>query len=375
MSSKIRSEIEEVTGVKQGRASSEADHAEILIDKIDALSEEDWNKLSKGAQAWFNEACDNITASKPIPAFPEEEETKTATRRGAPSAAKEPAAWVPQAGDMVIVTNKRGKVFEGEFVELDGDTAVVKVDGEEMEFTAERTESMVPAGGGQPEVGADLEPKVGDSVVLTTKRNAVIAGTITEINDEWVVLDVNGKEAEYERSRVTSIVIEGGGAGEAAAEPKVGDSVKAVTKRNKEVEGKVVEIDGRILVVETTGGDVDVDMDTAKSVEVVKDEKTAARGRRGATEPEAPAARSTRGTTATSPAAKEKGKTTKAENGGVSVGARMREVICENPDLKVEAIGKMLEKEKLSFKEATLKIVFKDVQTVIGLLKKLKRLK
>ncbi len=95
-----------------------------------------------------------------------------------------------------------------------------------------------------------------------------------------VVLDVNGREAEYERSRVTSIVPDESGAGEAAAEPKVGDTIKAVTKRNKEVEGKVVEIDGNILMVDVDGTDVDVDMDTAKSLEVVKDEKPAGRTKR-----------------------------------------------------------------------------------------------
>ncbi len=135
------------------------------MDAISALSEKQWDSLSQGAQAWFNEACDAETINKAIPAFAEEE--KKATRRGAATKA-EPAAWVPQAGDMVIVTNKRGKVYEGEFIELDGNTAVVKVDGEEMEFTAERTESIVPADGGEPDAGADVEPQVGDKVVLTT---------------------------------------------------------------------------------------------------------------------------------------------------------------------------------------------------------------
>ena len=379
--SKVREEIETVTGVKQGRASSEADHVKNLIEKCTELSDEDWAKLSAQSQAWFNEAVDAMNDNKDIPAFPDAAEEKKVTRRGA-AKATEPAAWVPQAGEQVVVTTKRNKVFEGEFLELDGDTAVVLIGDEEMEFTADRVLSMVPAKSesGKPDAGADKEPQVGDSVTLTTKRNAVIEGIIVEITDEVVVLDVDGKEAEYERARVTSIVVHPSEGAGAADEPQVGDVVRVVTKRNKEVFGTVAEFDGDIMVIDQGKlGELEVDMTTAKEITVTaKAGKPAARGRREPAAPTTPApaaARSTRGAAATAPAAKEKGKTTKADNGGVSVGARMREVICENPDLMVEAISKLLEKENLSFKEATLKIVFKDVQTVIALLKKLKRLK
>jgi len=377
----IQEELEKVTGVKKGRHSDQ-EHAQNLVDKISELNDNDWAKLSKGAQAWFNEAVDALNDNHDAPAFPEEE--KTTTRRGATKAKEETkGAWVPKSGDLVVVTTKRNKVYEGEFMELDGDVAVVKVDGEEMEFTADRTASMVPAlpiendNSGKPEEGADLEPQVGDFVTLTTKRNAVITGNVVEITDEVVVLDVDGKEAEYDRARVASIVVEtdSGPDGEDAgnddagnddAPPVVGDYIKAVTKRNKEVEGKVVEIDENILIIDVDGADVEVDMDTAKSLEIVKDEvKATGRSRRGATDEKKGAAKPE----------EKKTKTTKADNGGVSVGLRMRQVICENPDDKVEAINKLLEKEGLSFKEATLKIVYKDVHVVFDLLKKLKHWK
>src|ERR1019366_1569977 len=358
--SKVREEIETVTGVKQGRASSEADHVKNLIEKCTELSDEDWAKLSAQSQAWFNEAVDAMNDNKDIPAFPDAAEEKKVTRRGA-AKATEPAAWVPQAGEQVVVTTKRNKVFEGEFLELDGDTAVVLIGDEEMEFTADRVLSMVPAKSesGKPDAGADKEPQVGDSVTLTTKRNAVIEGIIVEITDEVVVLDVDGKEAEYERARVTSIVVHPSEGAGAADEPQVGDVVRVVTKRNKEVFGTVAEFDGDIMVLDQGKlGELEVDMTTAKEITVTgKAGKPAARGRREPAAPTTPApaaARSTRGTTATAPAEKTS-KTTKADNGGVSVGTRMREVICENPDAKVEQIGKVLATEKLSFKEATLK--------------------
>jgi len=370
----IKEELEKATGVKKGRNHSDQDHAKNLVDKISELVDKDWEKLSKGAQAWFNEAVDSLNDNKDAPAFVEEE--KTTTRRGTTKAKEETkGTWVPHAGDLVVVTTKRNKVYEGEFMELDGDVAVVKVDGEEMEFTAERTLSMVPVAplendnSGKPEEGADLEPQEGDFVTLTTKRNAIIFGVIVEITDDIVVLDVDGKEAEYDRARVASIVVnpESEPVEEAgSATPVVGDYIKAVTKRNKEVEGKVVEIDENILIIDVDGADVEVDMDTAKSLEIVKDEvKATGRSRRGATDEKKGAAEPE----------EKKTKTTKADNGGVSVGLRMRQVICENPDDKVEAINKLLEKEGLSFKEATLKIVYKDVHVVFDLLKKLKHWK
>ena len=378
----IKEELEKATGVKKGRNHSDQDHAKNLVDKISELVDKDWEKLSKGAQAWFNEAVDSLNDNKDAPAFVEEE--KATTRRGATKEKEETKAqWIPKAGDDVIVTTKRNKVYEGEFMELDGDTAVVKVGDEEMEFTADRTLSMVPKfthqeGGGEDVTdGSNVE--VGDIVTITTKRNAVVTGTVVEITEDVVVLAVEGKEAEYDRGRVASIVVDScdpedsgnDDAGNDDAPPVVGDYIKAVTKRNKDVEGKVVEIEDNILIVDADGTDVEVDMDTAKSLEIVKDEKPAGRSRRGAAEPEAP----TRGKREPAPATEEKKKTTKADNGGISVGLRMRQVICENPDAKVEAINKLLEKEGLSFKEATLKIVYKDVQVVFDLLKKLKHWK
>lgn len=376
----VREEIEKAAAVKRNRGEEDEDYAKRMIDKITELGDADWAKLSAGAQAWFNEAVDAMNDNKEIPAFPEAA-TKSARGR---KATEEPAAWVPQAGEQVIVTTKRNKVFEGEFLELDGDTAVVMVGNEEMEFTADRVLSMVPA---TPEGGSDDDKgnsdaitdgsnvQDGDVVTLTTKRNAVVRGAVVEITDEVIVLDVDGKESEYDRSRVASIVIEGGGDPEdKAPEPKLKDWVKVVTKRNKEVEGLVVEIDGNILVLKTgKDGEVEVDMDTAKSIEVVPDEKEApAKTRRGATEAAAPAARSTRATTA---APEKKQKVTNADNNGVSVTVRMNEILCENPAITSDALAKQLDKEKLVYKAATLMIVFKGFNKIIAGLKKNKHFK
>ena len=345
----ILKELEEAAGIIRGRTDSEQDHAGNLLDKISKISQEEWDALSTHAQAWYNEAVSLVEDGKEV-SLPEQEEKPAArSRRGATEAAA-PAPWVPKKGEAVVVTTKRGQIYEGEFMELDGDTAIVKVAGEEMEFTASRTASMIPAKAAVEEEAAS-EPQVGDLVTITTKRNAVVSGKLIELTDEVVVLEVDGKEAEYDRARVASIVVETDhlkGKEEEPRDPVVGDVIDAVTKRNKEVHGKVVEIEDNILIVDMDGQDVEVDINTAKSLKIVsdeKEEKPAARSRRGATEAAAPAP--TRGKRETTPVEEkeEKKKTTKADNGGISIGARIREVICENPDAKVEAISKLLERK------------------------------
>jgi hypothetical protein len=358
----IKTEIEGAANIKRARSEDEGVYAKRLVDAITELSDAAWGKLSPAAQKWFNEAVDAMNDNKDIPAFEEAAPATSTRRRAAAEPAAESVAGIPQAGDLVTVTTKLGKVYEGEFIELDGDTAVVKVGDEEMEFTADRTESLVV--NTPPEEGTEGEPQEGDLVTLTTKRNAVVEGKVVEITDEVVVLEVNGKEAEYDRARVASIVIV---TQEVLDEPQVGDLVKAVTKRNKEVEGKVVEIDGNILVLDVDGADVEVDMDTAKSYEVIKDEKKPARTRRG--EASAPAA------PARGKPGEKKPKVTKEENDGVSVSMRAREIICENTDMKYEQLAKQLKQEKLTFKEATLMIVYKDAHRIIELLTKFKHFK
>lgn len=381
----IKAELEAATGVVAKRGEGADEYLQRLCDKVAELSDNDWSKISQPAKDFFNSFCDAVNNNTEFPKLPEAAPAPVTRSRGANPAAAAPAApeqgGVFQPGDVVIVTNKRNKVFEGEFVEFDGDTAIVNVEGEEMEFTADRTASMVlrdiPAASGKPEVGEEAEPQPGDAVTLTTKRNVVVTGVVLEIDDTVVVLEIDGKEAEYQRERVTSIVVsvpaqvEDAVAGDET--PQVGDTVQAVTKRNKEVVGEVAELDGNVLVVKVAGGgEIDVDMDTAKSVKVVK-------GSAKGEAPAAPAAAPATGRRTDAPAApavpEKKSKVTNADNNGVSVTTRMREILCADPEMAVKELEVQLKKEGLTYKDATLQIVFKDVTKVISLLKANKHFK
>lgn len=406
MSQSVREELEKATGIAAKRNEAHDDYVQRLCDKVSELEDAVWAKVSKPAQDFFNDFCDATNDNKPFPQFPEAASAAPVARgRGKTAAVPEaatPVAGIPQAGDQVIVTTKRNKVYEGEFLELDGDTAVVLVGSEEMEFTADRVLSIVLKN--LPEAEEDTEvdatPKVGENVTLTTKRNAVVTGTVIEITDDVIVLEWDGKEQEYQRDRVASIVVNTSaqpeGDEDAAALPQVGDKVLAMTKRNKEVEGEVVEIDGNILVVKVAGGEeIDVDTTTAKSVKIIsgirgslasagtgwagsgkeENKAPAARGRGAAKAEAAAAPTGRRGAAPAAPEAGKKSKVTNADNGGVSVTTRMREILCADPEMTSKELAAQLDSEKLTYKEATMMIVHKDVNKVIELLKKNKHFK
>lgn len=54
----------------------------------------------------------------------------------------EPGPAEPAVGDIVELTNKRGKVFKGEIVEMTDDDIVIEVDGEKEDFARDRVESI-----------------------------------------------------------------------------------------------------------------------------------------------------------------------------------------------------------------------------------------
>lgn len=373
----IKQQIEAASKLKQNRGEEDQDYLKRVVGVLAEVSDAVWKGLSNESQQWFNDAVDAMGENKEIKTFPED--TPVATEKALRSRAakkEEVDAPAPEGesvvGAEVIVTTARGKEIRGTIEEIDEESMLVKdAEGEEHEFDRSRVKSVVFVNQ-QPEVGADAEPQVGDMVSLTTKRNITVTGEVVELDDDVVVLKIGDEEVEYSRSRVASIVVEGGTAAtdeaDAAYEPAVGDKVVAITKRGKEVTGNIVEIEGSVIVIdEGKGEEVEVDMETAKSVALVKETKksdtataqTTARGR----------------TTAKTEKPEVEGKSAKikaSDNGGVSVTTRMKEIMCADPALSLEAVSKALKSEKLQFNEQTLQINFKLVQQVIELLKKSK---
>ncbi len=230
--SKIEKELSEVTEVSPKRGEDRSAFLDRIVVAVSKLSDKDWDGLSKDAQDWFNDAADAKNAKKEVPDFPDLKEAvkeeKTTTRRRAAAEDEDEAKGTGtvevkakdlKEGMALKITTKRGKEASGHVVEVTDEIVAIKQgDGEEVEFAFDRIEKMETLaeakstgrrkGGDEDETDAD-PIKVGATVTVTTKRGKEVTGKIVEIDEEVVVLDVDGADEEFDRSRVETIKIAG----------------------------------------------------------------------------------------------------------------------------------------------------------------------
>lgn len=324
--SKIQAELAKATGIDIKRGEARQDYFTRLMVGVTELNDKAWGSLSEPAQDWFNDAADAKNAKKAaLPEMPDFTEVKDEApargRRRSADAEDESKSTVyePAVGDVVNVTNRRGKVYEGKVVEIDDKVIVVDDGKDEVEITRDGA-TIMPAGDGGDDAGGDdgpYEPKVGDTVTVTNKRGKATTGEIVEItNDVLVVKDDSGDEVEFAQDRIESIELAG-----AKEEPPTGR-------------------------------------------------------RRAAAEPApAPATGRTRTAAPTAAPADETKPKRSSNPKGVSVGARIRELMAEDNALTEEGVGKVLKKEGLEFRDATLNMIYKDCAQFLSLLKAAKKLK
>lgn len=210
--SKIAQELIDATDLSNVRNETAALFAARLVKAVHALPEADWDRLGQPAQDWFNAAVDaKNNKEEELPGFPDieaAEEQATPRRRGA--AAEERLIKV---GDTATVKNKRGREVTGEVLELSATLIVLKGPEGEEEFSMDRVESVhVNHGtaGQQEDEPRAPEIEVGATVALKTLRGREVEGKVIELTDDMIVLDVDGKEEEFNRERVDTIAVKGG---------------------------------------------------------------------------------------------------------------------------------------------------------------------
>lgn len=311
--SAIKKQLVELTDVTAKRGEDEQDHLKRLVRGVADLSDKDWDSLSPEAQAWYNDAASALNKKKDIPGFPDAQKEDEAPARRGRAPVKEEKPATPEVGDNVKITTKRDKIVEGKLTEIDGDVFVVDTGSEEVEISNDRIASI-----------------------------------------EVVVVDSKGAADQS-------------GADE-PGDPKVGDTVKITTKRNKEVEGELVEIDGDTYIIKSGKEELEVGVDSIKTCEIVKPE-AAPRGRASAPKDDKKADKKA------DESKDEKKRVTSKSNGGTSVTTRCREIVCEDPSLTKDEVIKALEKDGLEFRETTIDLVYADTQKVIGILRDLKKIK
>lgn len=307
MSSKIISELVAASGVDTDADGHYAEVMPKIADAISELPDDKWNALSDDAADYYNDVSTALNKKKPVPAPSDWEEPK-ATTRGRAKRGADAEQWEPKVGAVVKLTNTRDQDFIGEILEMDDDTIVMDVAGAEKEFARKRVKSVGPAKAPDAEVSKTpevvSEPKVGATVTVTNSRDVSYTGKVVEMDDDAIVLEVDGQEKEFIRKKLKACTVAGGAKGKESTKSEDKDDGKSSTKSD-------------------------------------------------AKQPRA----------------------SKADNGGVSVTGRMRQLICADFDLKVEDVAKQLAKEGLVFRENTLALTFAETHKIIACLRDAGKLK
>lgn len=324
--SKIRDELFAASGKTPNRGEAEGAFLNRVVVAISKeITDAVWNAISGPAQDWNNSAAEAIKAGKAVPPFPDVVAAAPAGRgRGrTPAPAPAPEPYEPAEKDEVSLTTKRGKVVEGFVVGFSEDGTLIyinaAVDGEEKddeefviasctiipkEAEAELNEEREP---GADEVPGDTKIEVSDTVEYTTKRGKVIVGNVVVLDgDELVMKDAAGNEHELLVSSAASFNLKVKNAG-VAATPAV-----TTTGRGR---------GGRATLAATPPAPAPT-----------------GRGRTAAATPAEPP-----------PAAKP-----------LSLGGHIRQIMCADPAITIEAVDKKLKALKLDYREATLKAVYSD---------------
>jgi hypothetical protein len=230
MKSAIRDELVKTSKLTPKRDESEdAFLTRVHYAIAGAITDAEWEALSKDAQKWNNDAADAIDAKTALPAFIDAVDDTpapapapapaTSRRRGAPAAGME--VFVPKVGAPVIVTTKGGMAVEGFIVELGSDYVVINPDGEDGDKSKDRDfdlpdATITPqapknASPNAPEPEPDIpEPEVGDTVSVTNSRDKVFVGNVIKLDvdkDILVIKDVAGTDHEFSIGRLKDFTV------------------------------------------------------------------------------------------------------------------------------------------------------------------------
>lgn len=306
--SKIQKDLCEAVGIDPSKYSNDraALHTDI-VKAVNKLTDKEWDGLKPESQDWFNAAADATKAKKAIAEFPDYQAEETETR-------------------------------------------------------SRRRSSSDDDGGGKSEAMAVEKLKEGDRVKLTTKRGKVFEGEVVEQNKRKEFVAIKGKDGEDEVDwdKVDSVEVFHGNAGmQEDPGPAEGDEVEFTTKRGKTVRGVITELTAETIVLDKTD---DYDMDRIDGdIKIIKKGGSGAGGstRRSSSSDD------DKGSSRRGSSSDDSG----SSGGKVSVGGRIRELLAEDPTRTKEDIDKVLKREKVDYREASLNVIFRDSMNLIKLLR------
>ncbi len=316
-----RKALEKATGIKRSKNEDEQSYLNRLANKVggrdDPLSDEDWDKLPKDAQDWYNDAAKAIKAKTEIPSL------------GADEAEDEPAP------------RTRARVDDDD-------------DAPKPRTKASTADDDAPP-----------DPMKGDYVIVTKTNDTKVSGVVTDIEDgDLTIKDDDGNEVAIRQAKVKSIKIRKAEKAEDEppkhAEPKKGDKVEVTMKDGEIHKGEFVSQDDRYVTIEQGDDEVDFKMKLVERVRVKSDPKDA--------KPETKPTSKANGEDKSTPAAKTT-KTKPEAEAKKPVTVRIREVICEKPGRTKEQVLKIIEDEGGEVKGTTLDITYAEVGRTLSLLR------
>lgn len=261
--SAIQRELTEATGVKETKGETRDAFLDKVMMAVRELPEKKWDALSDEAADWYNNAMDrknanikNPAAARPIDDFPDYKPAEPARgRRRSADAEDQPKADLAPGATATVVTS-RDKTYTGEVVEVSDADLVLRVDGEELEFSRAKLKSVEVAGaaaGSGPEPEGPREPAIGDIIVIVTTRDKTYEGEVIEADAENLVLKVGSEELEFDPAKLKSVEVkkwdaaaapEPAGRTRARAGAKDKETVAEEDKRSSNPRG--ISIGGRI---------------------------------------------------------------------------------------------------------------------------------
>lgn len=326
--SSIRDNLSKTLEIAAKRGEDDPTFRTRCIDGVEKLTDAEWAKLGREAQDWYNDAVDDVGAGKAPRPFPDEKEETPKVEEGgrrrrgsSDDAAAAPAKYEPKEGDEVTVVTKRGKTITGHLVEITKEAYYINPDKngnekDDEEVLIDKVESISQKGGGAPasDTKVSENAEVGDTVQVTTKRGKVVMGVVQELTADEVVLKTTTGEIE---------------------------------------DFRIDRLDGPIVVKSKGSG-------STATTSTTQSEGTTSR-RRGSADAEP---------------TKEDGKGKRASNeGGVSIGTRIKEIMVESLGISEDDVAKQLKKEGIEFKENTLSLNYKDMKKTLDVLDKAGKLK
>lgn len=300
---------------------------------LGGVSDDVWFKLSEPTRLWVEEGTKALSIKEDVSTFPDILEDERPERVRARTQSQAPKEAVPPVLDVEDMQEK--KKYKIEYTAGDG---MQSYEGTVLEVTRR---SIILSQGGVECV-----------IHKRDVQRVVLLEDIKSSKDLRDVQDVTKAESTPGKSLLVCDALEGAKYSiYSEDDPKV--LVPTTCVRVTSARGVFDEEDGTRHRL-----DLDVTIQSASISEVVR-------------EPDA----TDNGSEKRSDVAKSEVKVEKEKKKTVTVGLRIRELVCEDSQMTVEEIKDALEREDRKCSDTTLSGVYKDTQTILGILFSLGKLK